>query len=193
MAAEDGSLPPPAAASSPRSGRHPSYRGIRCRSGKWVSEIRKPRQTARIWLGTYATPEMAAAAYDVAALALRGPEAMINFPSLTPTYPLPASFSDDDIRAAAAAAASAIAPRTAGEAPQPPAGAAAAASSSSSSHDHHAAAHEFVDEEALFGMPKLLDDMAHGMLVSPPRMKPAAEDEESSEDYSKNDNLWNYP
>ncbi|XP_057809666.1 ethylene-responsive transcription factor ERF025-like [Salvia miltiorrhiza] len=180
MAAEDGSLPPPA---SPRSGRHPSYRGIRCRSGKWVSEIRKPRQTARIWLGTYPTPEMAAAAYDVAALALRGPEAMINFPGLAPTYPMPASFSDDDIRAAAAASASAIAPRNAGPGrqAQPPAG---EASSSSSQ------AHDFVDEEALFGMPKLLDDMAHGMLVSPPRMKPAAE---SPEDYSKNDSLWKYP
>ncbi|KAG6413935.1 hypothetical protein SASPL_126650 [Salvia splendens] len=171
MAAEDSSIPPP------KSGRHPIYRGIRCRSGKWVSEIRKPRQTARIWLGTYATPEMAAAAYDVAAIALKGSEAKINFPALASTYPKHASDGDEDIRVAASAAASAIAPQNAGP---------GEASSS-------VAEHEFLDEEALFGMPKLLDDMAHGMLVSPPRMKSPAEDDRSPEDYSGNDTLWSYP
>ncbi|KAI3458202.1 hypothetical protein Pfo_014865 [Paulownia fortunei] len=182
------STPPTATIASLTSGRHPAYRGIRCRSGKWVSEIREPRKTTRIWLGTYPTPEMAAAAYDVAALALKGPEAMINFPGLAHSYPLPASHSAGDIRAAAANAASAIAPLKSGGGEQihdpPP--------ENEASSSAYTPGHEFVDEEALFDMPKLLVDMAEGMLVSPPRLKSTADEEESPDNYSRNDSLWSY-
>ncbi|KAI6672294.1 hypothetical protein NL676_000200 [Syzygium grande] len=169
--------PPPDASGSPIdhppvSRRHPEYRGIRSRGRKWVSEIREPRKVKRIWLGTYPTAEMAAAAYDVAALALKGPSALLNFPSSALTYPIPPSTSPTDIRAAASRAAASRLPRRDLEV--------------DSNARMAASGQEFFDEDAILNMPNLLADMAEGMLVSPPLLQESLE-------YLNAEGLWNYP
>ena len=81
------------------------YRGVRKRKwGKWVSEIREPETKTRIWLGSFKTSEMAAAA----AQHFRGRDVRLNFSELAGSLPRPATNHADDIRMAAHEAALAL-------------------------------------------------------------------------------------
>ncbi|PON57826.1 AP2/ERF domain containing protein [Trema orientale] len=189
---------------SPRAGsghlrRDAVYRGIRFKSGKWVSEIRQPRKTTRVWVGTYPTPEMAAAAYDVAVLALKGPDTAVNFPNSVSDYLVQASTSASDIQAAAATAAESRMKeaepkpeKEPGDGSKPPPGWPVNVESSSSSTNTTSGggSGEFMDEEALLNMPNLLASMAQGMLLSPPRINTPSSDDSAGD--SDGECLWSY-
>ncbi|KAL1557657.1 basic helix-loop-helix protein [Salvia divinorum] len=177
--------------------RHPIYRGVRWKNGgKWVCEVREPNKKSRIWLGTFPSPETAAVAHDVASLALRGPHAPLNFPAAAAGLPRPRSASHQDIQRAASEAARDFNPIwtspsarvenkvvllikspddnslgekddsvDCGQTESPEDCWSGGQSATSDGADG------FVDEEAVFNMPALLDSMAEGMLLTPLAMK----------------------
>ncbi|KAI3782743.1 hypothetical protein L2E82_12798 [Cichorium intybus] len=82
--------------------REGRYKGVRMRKwGKWVAEVRQPNSRDRIWLGSYDTAEEAARAYDAALFCLRGPSALINFPTQPPDISITADLSPSQIQVAA--------------------------------------------------------------------------------------------
>ncbi|KAF3441706.1 hypothetical protein FNV43_RR15621 [Rhamnella rubrinervis] len=147
--------------------RHPVYRGVRQRNGKWVCEIRQPNKKSRVWLGTFSCPDMAARAYDVAAFALKGESASLNFPEDVGALPSIQSLSSiRDIQCAALEAAEAFAEAKESSPP----------SLSMSRMENVKGAPEasrkvYMDEEELFNMPGLLDSMAEGLILTPLAMK----------------------
>lgn len=157
-----------------------------------MSEIREPRKTTRIWLGTYPSPEMAAAAYDVAALALKGSEVVLNFPGHVASFPVPPSPSPQDIRRAAAGAAELMRHDAAasGDKPGKNDETVLLGNAEMVGGGGGGGGHQYVDEEELFYMPNLLVDMAEGMLVSPPRME--SPPWHGLPETFDGDSLWNY-
>ncbi|KAL8095926.1 dehydration-responsive element-binding protein 1E-like [Apium graveolens] len=140
--------------------RHPVYRGVRSRNpDKWVSEVREPNKNSRIWLGTFPTAEMAARAHDVAAIALRGRNACLNFADSAWRLPVPASSEAADIRKAAAEAAEGFRPKDDN---------AAESTSTPETSELQANQVSYVDEEALFETPQYIYNMAQAMMLSPP-------------------------
>lgn len=162
--------------------RHPVYKGVRQRNGKWVSELRQPNnKNARVWLGTFAHPDMAAIAYDVAALAFKGDNASLNFPHAATSLPRLNSRTCS-VRAIQFAATQAAEKHfSCAESQQlQREGSLEGSGSGSFSLDEDSSEFSskeggserfFWDEEEVFNMPELLNSMAEALIITPPALE----------------------
>ncbi|KAA0042798.1 hypothetical protein IC582_022321 [Cucumis melo] len=166
--------------------RHPVYRGVRQRNNdKWVCELREPNKKTRIWLGTYPTAEMAARAHDIAALALRGKSACLNFADSAWRFPIPASDDPAVIREAAVRAANEGRDEECNVGREEDDG-------GSNQQEAYPDRTDYVDDETMSNMPMLLANMAEGLLLSPPSF--CVNEDVEWDDVATNDDvsLWSF-
>lgn len=155
--------------------RHPIYKGVRQRNGKWVCELRQPNNKTRVWLGTFAHPHMAAIAYDVAALAFKGEDASLNFPQAATSLPRlnreTSSIKTIQI-AAMQAAEKHLSCKEFVEAKEINIGNKISASHEVSNTEEKEDSESFYwDEEEVFNMPGLMNSMAEGLIITPPALQ----------------------
>lgn len=181
-----------------RETRHPVYRGVRRRnSDKWVSEVREPNKKSRIWLGTFPTAEMAARAHDVAAIALRGRAACLNFADSSWRSPIPTSADAKDIQKAAAEAAHAFRPLPHNDVVEEDRDAhnhLPQNNSNNNNNNNNSNNGFYLDEDAIFGMPGLLAHMAEGMMLPPPPPHSVGSDDYPGDQshFDVDMSLWSY-
>ncbi|OIV90359.1 hypothetical protein TanjilG_19768 [Lupinus angustifolius] len=153
--------------------RHPIYKGVRQRNGKWVCELRQPNNKTRVWLGTFAHPDMAAIAYDVAALAFKGDTASLNFPNTATLLPRLNS-QTSSIRAIQFAAMKAAQKHFTRELKPKEIGARNCSELLCSVDEmglEGGSRSFFWDEEEVFNMPGLMNSMAEGLIITPPALQ----------------------
>ncbi|KAF3340170.1 CBF-like transcription factor [Carex littledalei] len=176
-----------------RETRHPTYKGVRRRNtDRWVCEVREPNKKSRIWLGTFPTAEMAARAHDVAAIALRGRSACLNFADSPKLLSIPESTSPRAIQRAAAEAAEMFRPSPSEDGQQ--------GTTSSLSMTAGTTGDEYVSQKLMDPFPEGFEigmegylDMAQGMLIDPPLPLPQPMEATGDEyGFDADVELWSY-
>ncbi|XP_038906080.1 dehydration-responsive element-binding protein 1B-like [Benincasa hispida] len=152
--------------------RHPIFKGVRQRNGKWVSELRRPNKKSSLWVGTFCNPKTAAVAYDVVALAIKGESASLNFPNLAYSFPRVMSSSTiHDIRTMAIETAKAFTSSDILTSLSPLSPPSSQSLLCSLTADEKVVPNFFWDEDEVFNMPAIIAGMAEGLILTPPKIK----------------------